>query len=305
MPEISTRRSLRGVNLNLLPILGGLLTHRSVTITAEQLHMSQSAVSDALARLRTQFRDELLVRSGRQMVLTPLAHELAAPVGEVLSRVEALVDVPEFDPMLLEREFIIATADPVVMTIGGSLFRRLQTDAPNVSVRFVELSGADHERLGSLQLDLVIVPRGFISQRRFQEAPLYEEPFVCICRRDHPDVPGRITRAVYSKLPHVSYRVDAGAEAGMDTQLMGMAQNDVVMVPSFSLLPLLVEQTDAIALVQKRVAERFKASAAIEIHPTPVPTPPLEVCMYWSAGHEQDRAHQWLRNCLSSLEIDE
>ena len=128
---------LRSVNLNLLPVLEALLSSRSVTQAAEKLHMSQSAVSDALSRLRTQFRDELLVRSGREMFLTPLAQDLLAPLGETLARVEALVEAPTFWPRDLEREFIVATADPVTMAFGAPLCAALQREAPLATVHFV------------------------------------------------------------------------------------------------------------------------------------------------------------------------
>lgn len=292
---------LRSVNLNLLPILEALLASRSVTRSAEKLHMSQSAVSDALARLRAQFADELLVRSGREMFLTPLAQDLLAPLGEILSRVETLVETPTFTPGNLAREFVIATADPVIMTIGAPLCVTLQREAPLASVRFVDLQRRDYDRLRGMELDLVIVPRGFLRTERLIEWPIYEEKFVCIARRGHPAVKGRIDRELYARLPHVSYRADQESTVSMEARLLGLAQHDVIKVSSFSLLPLIVEQTDAIALVQQRVAERFAETADIAICAPPLHIPPLEVCMYFSPAHEQDRAHAWFRDRLKAI----
>jgi len=292
---------LRSVNLNLLPILEALLSSRSVTQAASRLHMSQSAVSDALSRLRVQFKDELLVRSGREMFLTPLAQELLAPLGETLSRVEALVEAPTFRSQDLEREFVVATADPVTMTFGAPLCLTLEREAPLASVHFVDLTRRDYERLRGMDLDLVIVPRGFIRTERLIEWPIYEERFVCIARRGHPEVRGRIDRALYTKLPHVSYRADQETTVSMESRLIGLAQHDVIKVSSFSLLPLIVEQTDAIALVQQRVAERFAKTADIVISEPPVQIQPIEVCMYWSPAHEQDRAHAWFRDRLKTI----
>lgn len=291
---------LRSVNLNLLPVLDALLSSRSVTQASRKLHMSQSAVSDALARLRVQFRDELLVRSGREMLLTPLARELLEPLGETLAGIAALVEAPAFVPAELDREFVVATADPVTMTIGGPLCRRLQAQAPGASVRFVDLGQRDYDRLRGMELDMVIVPRGFIRTKKLIEAPIYDETFVCIARRGHPEISGRIDRALYAKLPHVSYRADASA-LSMETRLLGLAQNDVIKVPTFSLLPLIVEQTDAIALVQQRVASRFAQTADIEVYAPPMRIAPLKVCMYWSPAHEQDRVHEWFRRNLESI----
>ena len=295
-----SRVNLRSVNLNLLPILESLLTTRSVSRTAGQLHMSQSAVSDALARLRLQFRDEILVRRGREMALTPFARELVSPLADIIRRTESLVEAPPFDPAQLEREFIVATADPVSMTIGAPLFQLFQAQAPRASVRFVDLDANDYGRLLGMDLDLVIVPRGFLRQDRLLEARIYEEVFVCIARRGHPQIRKTITRSLYSSLAHVSYRPSVRGRQGLEAQLVGLDQRDVIKVPSFSLLPMIVEQTDAIALVQLRVAERLAATADIQIYEPPVPIPPLDVCMYWSQGHAQDHAHQWFRESLSA-----
>jgi len=292
---------LRSVNLNLLPILEALLASRSVTQAATTLHMSQSAVSDALARLRHQFRDELLVRGGREMLLTPLARELLEPLGEILARVESLVETPAFEPGELDREFIVATADPVTMTIGGPLCQCLQAEAPHASIRFIDLGLRDYDRLRGLELDLVIVPRGFLRTERLIEWPIYEERFVCIARRGHPAIRRNISRDLYERLPHVSYRADRDSTVSMEARLLGLAQQDVIKVSSFSLLPLIVEQTDAIAIVQQRVAARFTESAAIDVYEPPIHIAPLEVCMYWSPAHEQDRAHEWLRNRLKAI----
>ena len=292
---------LRSVNLNLLPILEALLASRSVTAAAANLHMSQSAVSDGLARLRVQFRDDLLVRKRREMVLTPLARELLAPLQEILAGVEALMGRRTFVPAELEREFIVATADPVVMTLAAALYRELRAHAPDVSIRFVGLQDHDDERLRAMELDLVIVPRGYLRRQHLVELPIYEEPFVCIARRDHPAIGKKLDRKRYSELPHVSYRADRQSTVSLEERLLGLEQADVLKVPNFSLLPLIVERTDAIALVQRRVAEQFAKSADIALYEPPVPIPPLEVCVYWSHAHERDAAHEWFRNTVKAV----
>jgi len=292
---------LRSVNLNLLPILDALLTSRRVTAAAAKLHMSQSAVSDALARLRVQFRDDLLVRRNREMILTPLARDLIAPLHEILASVETLVGRRSFLPAELEREFVVATADPVVMALAAGLYGELQATAPGVSVRFVGLQNYDDDRLRAMELDLVVVPRGYLRREQLVESPVYEEPFVCIARRGHPAIRTKLDRRLYSRLPHVSYRADLQSTVSMEERLLGLEQRDVIKVPSFSLLPIIVEQTDAIALVQRRVAERFAQSADIVLYDPPVAITPLVVCMYWSPAHERDAAHAWFRSAVKAV----
>lgn len=296
-----TNVHLRSVNLNLLPILDALLSCRSVTAAGAKLHMSQSAVSDALAKLRVQFRDDLLVRRKREMVLTPLARDLVAPLHELLAGVETLVGHRSIVPAELEREFIIATADPVVMALAAGVFRKIQPLAPQVSVRFVGLQARDEQRLRATELDLVILPRGYLRRAQLIELPIYEEPFVCIARRDHPAIRKRLDRKLYSRLPHVSFRTDQDSTVSMEERMLGLEAQDVIKVTSFSLLPLIVGQTDAIAVVQRRVAERLVKSANIAIYEPPIHIPPLQVCMYWSPAQAHDGAHEWFRNQLQAV----
>ena len=59
---VSDQPLLSRLDLNLLVALDALLTERSVTRAAEQLHLSQPALSASLARLRTHFNDPILAR---------------------------------------------------------------------------------------------------------------------------------------------------------------------------------------------------------------------------------------------------
>ena len=87
------------LDLNLLVALDALLTHRHVTRAAERLCLSQSAMSGSLARLRTHFKDDLIVQVGRKMVLTPLGESLAQPLRDLLAQTETLINsAPRFDP---------------------------------------------------------------------------------------------------------------------------------------------------------------------------------------------------------------
>ncbi|MCK9504582.1 MAG: LysR family transcriptional regulator [Porticoccaceae bacterium] len=91
------QKSLRAIDLNLLPILRELLYSQNVSKAAERLHMTQPAVSDALARLRNQYGDEILVRVGRNMVITPFAKTLIEPLDELLGRIDSLTNANNQD----------------------------------------------------------------------------------------------------------------------------------------------------------------------------------------------------------------
>jgi LysR family transcriptional regulator, nod-box dependent transcriptional activator len=96
----------RGLDLNLLLALDTLITEKSISRTGEKIHLSEPGASGALARLRDFFKDDLLIRVGRKMVLTPLAGELAQPVRQLLVQAEAIIHrIPHFSAKTSQRSF--------------------------------------------------------------------------------------------------------------------------------------------------------------------------------------------------------
>ena len=301
-------RRLRDVNLNLLPVLHALVHHRNVTRAGEALHMSQSAVSDALAQLRHVLGDPLLVKSGRQMVLTDLARSLIPQIDETIGHVQRLLGGPDFDPAALEQRFVIGTADSVVMTLGPPLAAALAAQAPRASVQFVD---ARTETLRDAELgavDLVIVPEHLHGQfAGHRREVLYEDEFVCILRRDHPLANKRLTPRAYWDATHVSFGPDPTTESTFEAELVrrqGMRQFERVRVSQFALLPAFVETSDAIAMLPRRIAERLCAQAEIRIAKLPFPSEPVPICMFWNELKHNDPAHRWLREILLGLSVD-
>src|SRR5688500_10858331 len=125
--------SLRNLDLNLLPTLDALLRERNVTRTAEQLGLSQPAVSASLGRLRRHFGDELLHRTGNRYELTPLALQLRSRTESALHGVHRVFDAsPEFDPGASDRQFTLMISDYAMAVFGERLISRLATDAPKI-----------------------------------------------------------------------------------------------------------------------------------------------------------------------------
>ena len=290
------QRTLRSVNLNLLPILQSLLTTRNVTRTAEQLHMSQSAVSEALGKLRHQFNDELLVKVGREMQPTPLARSIEDRLHACMVAIEELVQQERFDPSVLSRRFLVATADTVVLAIASALIDRLQAAAPTVSVQFVDMQGIDPQALRTGELDMIIMPKGVLDTEDLIDEPLYDETFVCIARKNHPAIKRGLTRAAFDALTHVAFRTDHHSELTFETTLVGTRQKDVIRLPHFTLLPALVEESDAVALIQKRAAEHYAGRYDIQVFEPPLEVPTVSLAGFWARIHDRDPAHQWFRS---------
>ena len=150
--------TLRSLNLNLIPILYELLHCASVSETARRLHLTQSAVSGSLGQLRILFKDELLVRNGRTMVLTEKAHRLTAEVAQIVRLTDQMVSGNSFDPDKAQSRFRIATADYVAAMVTNKLWGKLSQLAPSVSVSMLPTPGTSGKELRFGSLDLIVCP---------------------------------------------------------------------------------------------------------------------------------------------------
>src|SRR3954464_7975342 len=122
------------IDLNLLIALDALLAERNVTRAAERMHMTQSAMSGVLARLREYFDDQLLVPVGRAMKLTPRAESLIEPVRDILLKVDSTLGVrPEFEAATAQRHFVLIASDYVSNVLLAEVLRRIALVAPGLS----------------------------------------------------------------------------------------------------------------------------------------------------------------------------
>ena len=127
---------LNRFDLNLLVALDALLTERNVTRAAERVFIAQPAMSRALARLRRQFDDPLLIRVGRELRLTPVAQALIEPVRDALLQVQAALGTrPAFDPARSQRVFSLMVPDFVAPLLMPGVLRNLMAESDSVQVR--------------------------------------------------------------------------------------------------------------------------------------------------------------------------
>ena len=195
--------NLRHFDLNLLVALDVLLTERNVTRAGERLFLTQPAVSGNLARLRHAFRDELLVRVGRNLELTAFAADLAGPVHDAVRQIEDLLNLRRpFVPESAQCSFRVAASDYVVFLLLGTLLRSLTTLAPNVSVRFLALEPSAGERLAAGELDFAVLPAEL--EPSLPSLPLFEDSWVCAVWSGHPHAHDQFTLDEFLAIPHLS-----------------------------------------------------------------------------------------------------
>ena len=290
---------LHGFDLNLLVALDALLRERSVTNAGRRVHLSQSAMSGALARLRHAFNDELLVSGRGGMSLTPLGESLLEPVASILRQTqETLSARVRFDPSTSQRTFTIAASDYATTVLLDDALRELSTQAPHVTVVIAPLRDR-MEETEDPGIDLYILPQAIIPQARPHEL-LFHDTFTCLVWREHPEVGDRLTLDQFTSLGHVvvSFSEDHKASDDRLVPWVGLERRAEVVVPNFHALPALVVGTKRVATIQLRLAKKLATSYPVRVVGVPVPMPRLDEAMMWHPRFEQDPAHVWFRALL-------
>ncbi|WP_298195352.1 LysR family transcriptional regulator [Novosphingobium sp.] len=289
-------------DLNLLVALDVLLAEGSVVGAARRLHLSPSAMSRTLTRLRDVTGDQLLVRAGRGLVPTPRAIEMAAMVREVVEEASAILRPTDgLELATLRRIFTLRTSDGFAETFGPALIAEVQQEAPGVQLRFVRKLDKSSEGLrdGSIDLETGVVA-GTLGPEVRSHA-LFTDRYVGVVRADHP-LAGKIVQPTdYVDWCHVvAWRqgLDLG---GIDDLLAaaGLHRTIVATVDGFSAALALARDTDLIATVPERHTDGLRfALATFEM---PVPLEPFTVALLWHPRLDADPAHRWLRELVRRI----
>lgn len=298
---MAAHRILVNLDLNLLVTLDVLLRERNVTRAAEQLGLSQPAVSAALARLRRHFGDELLVRRGNRYEVTPLALRLAERTPSALAGVSKVFDAaPDFDAATMEREFTIIVSDYAAAVLGPVLMQVVAEQAPGVRIRLQQTTpyAVDHAGDTLRAVDGIVLPHGFL--RDIPVLDLYQDTWVCIVDRENPLVGEELTLdhlrtlrwVVLFNLP------TAFAPSEQQLRISGIEPIVDVVVDSFLSMPYLVSGSSRIALVQARLAAQISGQLGVRVMASPVAPIPLEEAFWWHPMYRDDPAHLWLRGAL-------
>jgi len=290
------------LDLNLLPVFDALVRVRSVSRAAEELDMSQSAVSHALKRLRAFFGDPLFLKTGSGMQPTPRALELIEPVLKVMGTVRGELLVREgFDAAVARRRFTLCLTDMGELIFLPRLVARLRAAAPGCTLRTLRLpmmqipaaleSGEADLALGSLHA----VPDGLFQQQ------LFTRSFVTIASRRNRRIGAQLSRDRFFEMEHILVSMSGRREDAYDAivdQLAG-PRRVYLTTPHFLTLPFIIEENpELIATVPRELATRFASHKGIRVLETPVDVPPFAIRQHWHPRFQHDAANGWLRRLV-------
>ena len=292
---------LREIDLNLLVVFQQLIQQRRVARVAEQLGITQPAVSNALARLRKLLDDPLFTRTPAGMQPTPLAEQLAEPVARALELLHgALNQRSSFAPAHSERVFTIGMTDIGEIYFLPRLMDAIAQAAPGVSVSTVRNAAVKlKEEMEAGHVDLAI---GLLPQLRsgFFQRRLFTQRYVCLFREGHRLDKRRVSLREFSAAEHVVV-VSAGTGHGKVDELLersGVRRTVRLTVPHFVAVGHILQHTDMVATVPERLAQVLAGPFGLSFTAHPAELPEIAIKLFWHAKVHKDPANRWLRDLV-------
>lgn len=297
--------NLASKDLNLLVCLRALLEEANVTRAGERLAMGQPAMSVALSRLRAHYDDELLVKVGRELELTPMARKLLPQVQATIPLLEqTLGGDDDFDPNSTSRVFSVVCSDFVALELGP-LLQRVMVQAPGLSFNLLSppLEPTDRE-LTLLSHDFLCTVPGIGFEGKSIE--LFRDHFVCVVDKDNPElVDGRLSLEGLTRLPQAVAYFGQGHPTPPSRRLreLGLDPRSPIRVEGHLPLISAVAKSDLVAIVPSRFMKAFGGEASVIAVPTPMPFGEIEMifAMWWHHTKEADSGHRWLREAIAGL----
>lgn len=298
---------LSEIDLNQLVLFQQLMVERRVSKVAENLGLTQPAVSNTLAKLRRQLGDDLFVRTASGMVPTPYAEQLAEPIGYALAMIHSgLNQQLRFDPARVTRSLTIGMTDIGEIVFLPRLVERLSREAPGITLNTVRNTAVNlREDMESGRVDLAI---GLLPQLKagFFQRRLFSQRYVCLFRRGHA-LDGKPLRLADVLSAEHLVVVSAGTGHGKVDELLqraGIERRVRLTVPHFVGVGHILQGTDLIATVPERLAQRLADPFGLAWQPHPVALPEVAINVFWHAKVHRAPANQWLRGLLFDLFTD-
>jgi LysR family nod box-dependent transcriptional activator len=290
-------------DLNLAVVLDALLAEQSVTKASQRLHLSQTTVSGALARLREYFGDELLTQVGKKMVPTTLGASLQQPVRRMLQDADAMLNTqPVFDPGTATRSFTLMLTDYVATVLIARFVPLLQAAAPHITLELVPHSSVPWESLDRGEIDFLIMPASFVHDSH-PSSVLFRDDFSCVIWDQNELQGDTISMEQYLRMGHVINRVGRNRTPTFDEWFFknyGRGRRVDMIAMDFNSVPQFVVGTTRIATMHTQLARHYARFLPIRLLKPGFDLPILEEAIQWNRFYDGDPAVTWMRELLAS-----
>lgn len=292
------------IDLNLVVVFDAIYRLRNLTAAGRTLNLSQPAMSHALDRLRTAFKDPLFVRLPRGLQPTPLANELAPALMEGLGAIRGGLERRTFDPAKSTRTFRIGMGELSEGVQLPRLLHELSASAPHIRLHTLQVPGPRlGDALGEGEVDMAT--GAYELGAACRSMVLYEREYACALRADHPVIGSELTLKQFKAAGHIlvapqtTYHHAEIVERALTSREVNA--RIVVQISHFHGVMALITNSDLIATIPKRLAQSMQQLANIKVLPPPIPLPKYKVTLYWHERFHRDPGNEWLRAIFIKL----
>ncbi|CAM2964518.1 LysR family transcriptional regulator CalR [Vibrio mytili] len=290
--------TLRGVDLNLLTVFDAVMQEQNITRAAHNLGMSQPAVSNAVARLKVMFNDELFMRQGRGIQPTQRARQLFGPIRQALQLIRNELPSSVFQPESSNRLFKLAICSPCDMRFAPKIMSKVHQQAPNVQLHLdAEFDRLLSERMRYQEIDFVIDYARF-DEQGFSSTEIFKDELVVIASKSHPRIQGGVSaeqliNEKHAKLSKVHGQRSFSEQAYRELDCLASYQGS-----SLSNLLYVVGQSELVTIAPRWMAENAVNSDQLQILDLPFANKEIGGYLSWHESSEKDKGHIWLRDQL-------
>ncbi|WP_159654862.1 transcriptional regulator LeuO [Vibrio atypicus] len=293
--------TLRGVDLNLLTVFDAVMQEQNITRAAHNLGMSQPAVSNAVARLKVMFNDELFMRQGRGIQPTQRARQLFGPVRQALQLIRNELPSSIFSPESSTRLFKLAICSPCDMRFAPKIMSTIHEQAPSVQLHLdAEFDRQLAERMRYQEIDFVIDYARFDDQG-FSSTEIFQDELVVVASKSHPRIQGNMNPELlrserHAKLSRVhgqrSFSEQAYREMDVPAYYEGTSLSNVLYV---------VGQSELVTIAPRWMVENAANKEQLQILDFPFENAKISGYLSWHESSEKDKGHIWLRDQLMMI----
>ncbi|ATM88675.1 transcriptional regulator LeuO [Yersinia massiliensis] len=301
--KVCSEVHLRSVDLNLLTVFDAVMQMHNVTRAAQSLGMSQPAVSNAVARLKVMFNDELFVRYGRGIQPTARARQLFGPVRQALQLVQNELPGAGFEAKNSGRVFNLSICSPLDIRLTAQIIERIKSLAPNVQliIRSYLNENIEHQ-LRYQETEFVI---GYTKFERpdFHDISLFDDESVLVVSKDHPRIDHSITQEQLISEQHAVVSLDkmgsfseAYYESIVSAQTIAYESTDMNSVLN------IVSQTSFVAIAPRWLVQQYNETLNLKLISLPWKEKISRPCyLTWHESTDRDKGHQWMKELLGQL----
>jgi len=298
-------------DLNLLYVFEAMWRDRSVTLAAENLGLTQAAVSSALKRLRQEHGDKMFTLVGRRMEPTPYAVQASQQLLTALDMIrKASNRRAPFDPSTSRRLFTIRTRDVGEVVCFPQILQDVAEVAPSIRLRTTFQPIEDTlVGLASGRMDLAL---GFLPslETGIHRRPLFKQDYVCVVRKGHLLARSTLSRERFCEQDHLLVEYSGSGHQVIERGLLdaGLRNQIRIRLPQYLSAPHFILTSDLVWCAPAALAEKLARYYPLVLKPVPIALPPFEIALYWHDRFHRDTANQWLRDvvakaCQKSLEV--